>query len=150
MNVAACIRPNQQNLFPCLDCDWWVPLSMWDNADKRSNLICPVGSCILLAVCTHFFMCGTLHCTHMMVYLVLPNCSLLTAGWGLLFVYENCLSACSLQLISHRTVFFSHNKLAVSTFQPVYKLKRTGPITTLGHWSIILWSCSIVPRQMRH
>ena len=77
---------------PCLgtcDCDWWVPLSMWDNADKRSNLICPVGSCILLAICTHFLMCGTLHCTHMMVYLVLPNCSLFTAGWSLLFVMRN-------------------------------------------------------------
>ncbi|KAK8459574.1 hypothetical protein SEVIR_2G165320v4 [Setaria viridis] len=31
------------------------------------------------------------------------------------------------RLISHQTVFFSHNKSAVSTFQPAYKLKRTGP-----------------------
>jgi hypothetical protein len=35
--------------------DWWVPLSMWDNGDKRSNLICPVGSWILLAVYPFFF-----------------------------------------------------------------------------------------------
>ena len=67
MNFAACIWPNQQNLFSCLDrgtcdCDWWVPLSMWDNGDKRSNLICPVGSWILLAVYPIFFWC-VVHCT---------------------------------------------------------------------------------------
>nr|XP_034585833.1 uncharacterized protein LOC117848512 [Setaria viridis] len=30
------------------------------------------------------------------------------------------------RLISHQTVFFSHNKSTVSTFQPAYKLKLTG------------------------
>ncbi|MFS9531792.1 hypothetical protein Q6247_26960, partial [Klebsiella pneumoniae] len=29
-------------------------------------------------------------------------------------------------LISHQTVFFSHNKSVVSAFQPAYKLKRIG------------------------
>nr|TKW28673.1 hypothetical protein SEVIR_3G344400v2 [Setaria viridis] len=30
------------------------------------------------------------------------------------------------RLISHQTVFSSHNKSAVSAFQPAYKLKRLG------------------------
>nr|TKW02034.1 hypothetical protein SEVIR_8G218300v2 [Setaria viridis] len=35
------------------------------------------------------------------------------------------------RFISHQTVFFSHNKSAVSAFQPTYKLKRTGPASLL-------------------
>nr|TKW13247.1 hypothetical protein SEVIR_5G087750v2 [Setaria viridis] len=36
-----------------------------------------------------------------------------------------CNWLCSLQLISHRTAFFSRNKLAVSAFQSAYKSNRT-------------------------
>lgn len=125
MNLPACIWLNQQNLFPCpdwgtCDCDWWVPLSMWDNADKRSNLICPVGSWILLAVYAHFFMCGTLHWTRMTVYLVLCNCSLLTAGCSLLLAYIRNVS-CELLVPQSWTKWhvriMSQERLACSSMQ---------------------------------
>jgi hypothetical protein len=40
--------------------------------------------------------------------------------------------ASSLELISHGTVFFSHNKSANSTFQPGFSAKRTAIRPFLG------------------
>jgi hypothetical protein len=108
MLLPACIRPNQQkNLLPCLD--WgnlWLWLvgavvDVWYNADKRSNLTRPVGSCILLAVCTHFLFFLCVRCTALLTHdgvfgssqLLLPSHS-----WMRVFAvcsYEKC-SSCEL------------------------------------------------------